>query len=294
MNRLYDGNCRIITEQIESLRKYKNAGKLIGTYRTLIERQYDGARKELAIKKGSAIISVFEFQLNPAARGSNDVFDSRVAENAVRALELFGRLIENLPEESVADDYIRMVVAIGDNAMGNMRAENALSIAGASFDIIGSWNSWKLENTMARLQMLEWSICRATSVIGHLNANTMPEFDEDGAWKLHPERNGIIASYLNRGIHALGEEGDLEKFSIIQNLFKKLDCEIERLVESHKRKDGIVQFIIDMNERISISIAGQNPPVPRMVEALIMTGIRGIGTLLEMKGIPADRMEKAN
>ncbi len=291
-----------VKRQINQLRKYKGTGKLIGTYRTLIEKQMTDATKTLAVNKSPWIIDVFEKQVNPAVKGKDsgeDVFDAKAMEGAIRSLNLFDRFLNGFEDMGVINDYIRAITALGHVTTRRYRKRtvddsgnendmtvtlgrmNIISIMENSLGVMENWELKGLENTMARLQMIEWSINCASRITLVLDGNGIPELDENGVRKLHATRNDIVFDYLNRGLFALGEKGGIDDLRIIRNLFDKLDFELEELVENHPENGEVLPFLRDINVRISCSILEQKPKVPEIIEMLIKTGVRGVETMLK-------------
>lgn len=287
-----------IERQLKILGGYKGTEKLIKKYKTLIERQEDGIRKGIVIDKSPRIIGVFVDKVNPALHGkeSENVFDSRAAVNAAYALKLFGRLVEKFPDNSIADDYVNMISAMGnitshrytkiaEDSLGEeirLQPESIISIIESTFGIIETWELNGSENTMAKLQMLEWSVNRASRTVLLLDGNDITDIDENSVRRLHSTRNELVFDYLNRGLTALGESGNLENLNIIKNLFEKLDYELEDIVESHQGNENVTELVRDLNTRISHFIIEHDSFLtPVIVEALIRGGVRGVEHILE-------------
>lgn len=299
-----------VKRQLKTLRGYKGTARLAGTYRLLIERQLTSDSRMLAVSKAPWIIDVFEKQINPAIKSENipeDVFDSKAADNAIRALKLFDRFLDVFPNINVINDYVKAITEMGhmttrryekrtldDRGKENLisvkhKRAGILSIVETALGVMETWELKGLENTMARLQMLEWSIGCASRILLVLDGNCIPDYDENGVRRAHATRNEIVFDYMNRGIFTIEERGGLENYRIVRNLFERLDSELERLIENHPGGVGVLPFIRDLNVRISCSIIEQNPPVPEIIEALIRTGVRGVENLLNIGS-----MEKLN
>lgn len=299
-----------VKRQINQLRKYKGTAKLVGTYRVLIEKHFRSDVETLAVSKSPLIIDAFEKHINPAVRGENasaDVFDNKAAENAIHALKLFDRFLDIFPDIKVIDGYVKTITAMeyitahryekktyDDRGKENLisvkhKRAGILSIVETALGVMETWELKGLENTMARLQMLEWSIGCASRILLVLDGNCIPDYDKNGVRRMHATRNEIVFDYMNRGIFTIEEKGGLEDYRIVRNLFERLDSELERLIENHPGGVGVLPFIRDLNVRISCSILEQKPKVPEIIEVLIKTGVGGVKKLLGM-----DSMKKLN
>jgi|GEM_PF-5149244 len=299
-----------VKRQLKTLREYKGTARLAGTYRVLIEKQLTNDTRTLMVSKAPWIIDVFEKQINPTVRGENvpaDVFDGKAAENAIHALKLFDRFLDVFPDINVINDYVKAITAMGhvttrryekktydDRGKENLvsvkhKRAGILSIVETTLGVMETWELKGLENTMARLQMLEWSIGCASRILLVLDGNSIPDYDENGVRRAHATRNEIVFDYLNRGIFTIEERGGLEDYRIVRNLFERLDNELEQLIENHPGGTEVLPFLRDMNVRLSCCIIEQNPPIPEVIEAFIRTGIRGVENLLNMNS-----MEKLN
>ena len=299
-----------IKTQIKNLQRYKGAERIIKRYKTLIDRQSDGTRRELAEKKSPRIIEAFEKKINPVIVGKREdnVFDSRVAESTVRALGMFEKILKRYPRKDITGDYVGTVVAMEETTVHSyikndeetgtteMRLQRGsiLSVIENSLDIMEKWKLTNEESTMAKLKMLDWSIACTARVVLLLDGNGIPDLDVNGIKRLHPSRNELVMEYLKRGLLPLGENG-FEDFRIIRSYYESgmvsesVDSAVRKMIESHKKDMEVTRLVIDMNKRVSEIISKRELIGPKAAREFIVSLVRGINVLLEK-----EKLERLN
>jgi hypothetical protein len=283
----------VIKEQIRELNAYNGTEKVVRKYKNLIERFPDNLRKRLAIDKSPVVVQVFEQVINSGVvnDASKGEFDPTVAEDTVRALEMLGRLIGRFSNETVSETYLQTIETIGylatmrcptpDGGALHLRKETLLSILDKSLEKMENGELGKLENTVAKLEAVAWSAGSAGRVILHLEANRIPDMDENGVRRLYNTRDELVEAYLDREVLPLGTNGDIEDEKRIRRVLEKLDGEIRSLIENNAYDQDTVKSIIETNRNLSEFMAEDLGRLPEINARLMKDGIDGLKQLLE-------------
>lgn len=277
----------IVKGQLKDLGEYKGAEKVVGKYKHLIERFPDALRKGLAIDKSPGVVQVFEQIINSGIvdNPSKFEFDPKVADEAARALEILGKLIEEHPSDCVGEAYLRTIEALGYFSLPTtVRKESVISVVDNSIELMEKWELGNMENVLAKLRMLEWSVNCASRFVS--NSNGIIDIDGNDVQRLHPTYVETIANYLERGLLALGDEGKVENSKIIREMFDKLDGRVKELIKI--RDDVDSSYIRGLNSRVSEFIAEDDSRILEVNVCLIKKEMYELEELMNSVEIEVD------
>ncbi len=298
-----------IRGQIREFKRQGTSEKVIRKYRGLVERFPDSRRREVAIAKSPTIIEIFGTEVGPGLNNRN-----KADEKTIDAMEILGRIIERFsdnesyPEESIKafvyvpfedmmntlNSYLSLTKHMGEistfiyvdsknpeeNTNGTMSSITYASIVDKSFDRMKKWEFGFQDPALAKIGMMQWSIASAASMVIRLNGNNVKEYT-NGVEMLHPAWNGIVGTYIDRGLVPLGEGGCPQGMAIAR-AFELLDRELIPYVKENRTNPRLADSIIDINSRLS-GLLSEGMTLPSEVIAhFIRRGLEGVEHILEM------------
>ncbi len=284
-------------KELKCLKNYGGEEKkrLSKRYSALVEN-YPPYDKKIWLAKdnGEVLLSIYARQLNPTVnKNAPDRFNPKLAESAVRALDLLEIFINRAPESVEA--YMNVVESVGQICHAKKYRENIMPILNNSLEIIRGLRFDDEAFLDTRLYLLSSSIGSSASIISRLNeygingvgnSNVVRIYEKVGDEIIHtnPGREELIRIYLKRGVTAMGRRRNHDSANEILHIFDEIDSDIVDLIEDDemdpKFKRGHIDRLIKLNEEIADFLAKGRMAVEEFGKRLKIGGIPAIEKMI--------------